>query len=228
MNNETVLGLTKTDKVILVILPPILGALLGWFMPVIVDWVMKLPMIPFEGVFDFISSFESFWVSIIGLIIGAIAGMIFTVYAFNETLKIIITDEKVNLMLGNNEHTFLRKDISAVFMEKKKLIILDSEGRELFRGVSDSKASQIAEAFLNHRYPWQEKDPFDDQYMRWVENLPGFSQHANALLNARERAIKDDNEEEAAVLRKDLAKLGVVIRDDDKRQYVRIVESEMK
>lgn len=82
----------------------------------------------------------------------------------------------------------------------------------------------IADAFIHHGYPWAEKDPFEKQYQRWIADHPDFPSHVNTLLAARERALKNDELEETHILRNDLAKLGVVIRDEDKRQYVRIVK----
>lgn len=35
MKDKTVLGLSTGDKIILIIVPPILGALPGWFIPTI-------------------------------------------------------------------------------------------------------------------------------------------------------------------------------------------------
>ncbi|KAB8127930.1 50S ribosomal protein L29, partial [Gracilibacillus oryzae] len=97
------------------------------------------------------------------------------------------------------------------------------EGLELFRGQPDYKKSRVIEAFTQHRYPWKENDPFEDQYQRWVAAHPDFPQNVNALLSAREQALIDEEKKEAEELRKDLVNLGVVIRDKGKRQYVRMV-----
>ncbi|HJE19307.1 MAG TPA: hypothetical protein K8V35_03020, partial [Aliicoccus persicus] len=123
----------------------------------------------------------------------------------------------------NNIH---KKEISTIYMEGKDLVFLSTNGSELFRGQPESKKELVSEAFKKHWYPWEDKDPYENQYQRWVEDHPDYPQHVNALLSARERALKNDESEEAKVLRKDLADYGVVIRDQDKRQYVRIVKGE--
>lgn len=224
MNKQTVLGLSTIDKGIIIVIPPILGALLGWFIPTIANWVIKLPFIPFEGVLEWVATLESHWVTVIAATIGVLAGIFFAVYAFSETLKIIITDEEVKLSVKENIKTIHKNDISAIYVEGKHLVFLDTDGVELFRGQPESKKELISEAFRQHKYPWTDKDPFENQYQRWIANHPDFPPHVNALLSARERALKNEESEEAKVLRKDLANLGVVIRDEDKRQYVRIVK----
>ncbi|GEM_PF-7079974 len=53
---------------------------------------------------------------------------------------------------------------------------------------------------------------------------PDFPEKVNALLYAREQALKEDKKTNAKYLREDLAKLGVVIRDERNSQYVRLVK----
>ncbi|OZU87538.1 50S ribosomal protein L29 [Virgibacillus indicus] len=228
MNYETVLGLSTGEKAILIIVPPILGALFGWFMPTIAGWAIKIPFIPFEGVFEWIAALESQWISVIGVILGVIAGIFFVFYAFSETLRITITDEEVKLNFKEKVNNIYKTETSAIYMEGKDLVFLGTEGNELFRGQPESKKELISEAFRQHRYPWKEKDPFENQYQRWVADHPDFSPHVNALLSTRERALKNEEKEEAKTLRKDLVDNGIVIRDEDKRQYVRIVRGEDK
>jgi len=228
VNNETIIGLSKGEKLILIIIPPVMGALLGWFIPVIADWAISIPFIPFEGLLEWVAALESQWVSVIAAVLGMLAGIFFVFYAFSKTLKITITDEKVTLNFKEKENHIHKKDISAIYMEGKDLIFLGSKGNELYRGQPESKKEVISQAFQQHWYPWENKDPFENQYQRWVTDHPEFSSHINTLLSAREKALKNEETEEAKVLRKNLAEAGLVIRDEDKRQYVRMVRGEEK
>lgn len=223
MHKETVLGLSTGDKAFLIIIPPILGAILGWFLPTIAGWIIKLPFIPFQGVLEWLSTLESPWVAIITASIGAIAGIIFTLYAFSETLSIRIKDTEKELWLKmKGKETIIHKnDISAIYLDRKKLVILDTNGAELYRETTDTKKDKVKYAFNQHGYPWKDNDPFANQYHRWVANHPDLSAHINTLLAERERALKDGETDEAKVLRKDLAVLGIVLNDDAKRQYFR-------
>lgn len=223
-DNETVLGLDKLEKVLIIVIPMILGAVIGWFIPVIAEWILKLPIVPMEKLIIMISSLNHFWVSIVATIIGVIVGLVFSMIVFSETLKVIVSDHQLKLTMKDVEKVIEKKEIAAIYIENKNLVVLGQSGQELYRELFEPKLEVVREAFLRHSYPWKEEDPFTDQYKRWVVEHPDFPADINALLNARERALKEDNKEEAKHLRKDLAQVGIVIRDEKKAQYVRIID----
>ncbi|MFD1416738.1 YqeB family protein [Oceanobacillus jeddahense] len=223
MQNETVLGLSKLDKAIIIIGGPLLGAIIGWFIQIISSWLVKIPFVPFGPFFEWIVSWNSSWVSIIGVIVGLIAGILFVFYAFSESLKMTITDQKVTMKRYDQEVTLQKRDISAIYMDRKEIVVLGQKGEELYRSQTDVKQPKIEAAFLEHRFPWKDQDPYQADYQRWVPEHSDFPASVNSLLLAREKALKEDDEKEAAILRKDLAAEGAVIRDEDKRQYVRVI-----
>lgn len=61
-------------------------------------------------------------------------------------------------------------------------------------------------------------DPHKDEYRRWVEDLPELPTGANAILRARAPALERGDTEDAAQLRRELGKLGIVVREEAKRQ----------
>lgn len=159
MKDETILGFSSAEKVVTIIILPILGAIFGWFIPIIAEWVVKIPFIPLRGLFEWIASLESSWISIIAAIVGMTVGLIFVFYIFSETLEITITDKEVKLNVKKNEKVIHKNEISAIYMEGKELVFLGTEGNELFRGHPDLKQERISEAFTRHWYPWKDKDP---------------------------------------------------------------------
>ncbi|MFD1386950.1 hypothetical protein ACFQ4Z_09035 [Oceanobacillus oncorhynchi subsp. oncorhynchi] len=223
MQNETVLGLSKIDKAIIIIGGPLLGAIIGWFIQIISSWLIKIPFIPFGPFFEWIISWNSSWVSIIGGIVGLIAGILFALYAFSESLKMTIADQKVTMKRYDQEVTLQKNDISAIYMDRKDIVVLGQKGEELYRSQTDVKQPKIEAAFLEHYFSWKSQDPYQADYQRWIPEHPDFPASVNSLLAAREKALKEDDVKEAAVLRQDLAAEGAVIRDEDKRQYVRMI-----
>jgi len=221
---ETVLGLSKAEKTLIILVPMILGGLIGWFIPVIADWLLKLPVVPWEGLIEFIASLNNFWVSIVATIIGIIVGILLTIIIFEESLEVTITYENLHLKLGDKIDTIDKKDISAIYLEDKQLIILGKNSNQLYREVLETKIDTVRETFRTYEYPWKEKDPFEKEYQRWVLGHPDFPEKVNALLYAREHALKEDKKTDAKYLREDLAKLGVVIRDERNSQYVRLIK----
>lgn len=220
-HNKTILGFSRFEKLMIILIPMILGGTIGWFLPTIAKWILKLPFIPLEKLFIFASHSNNFWFSISAIIIGVIAGIILSIFILSESLKVIISDDAVKLQIGDEQKIINKSDISAVYVEKKTLIILGKYSNELCRESLESKIETTKNAFLYHRYPWKEEDPFIKQYKRWVLGHPDFSNQINALLYAREQALKNDEEDEAKQLRKDLVQLNIVIRDDKNAQYVR-------
>ncbi|MBP1994376.1 YqeB family protein [Paenibacillus eucommiae] len=222
-NKETILGLNKLEKTFIVVVPMILGAVIGWFIPVIAEGALKLPVVPMEKLLIFIASLNHFWVSIVASIIGAFVGLFCAFMVFSDSLKVTVSDNQLKLVVGDSEKIIEKRQISAVYFENKNLVVLGQRSHELCRAVLDMKLESVQEAFHQHRYPWKDEDPFVAQYQRWVLDAPNISSHIHAMLNVRERALKEDKKKEAKYLREDLAVLGVVIRDEKKSQYIRLI-----
>ncbi|MEJ8545000.1 YqeB family protein [Brevibacillus borstelensis] len=220
--NTTVLGMSKSEKSLIIVVCIILGAAIGWFLPIIADWVLKLPVVPFEKLFIFIASFHHFWVSVVASIVGVIAGFILSLIVFSESLTATVSDHQLKLVLGDSEKIIEKKDIYAVYMDNKNLVVLGQSSQELYREVFEIKSDAVRGAFHKHGYPWHEGDPFISEYQRWADGHPDFPSGINALLGVRERALKEEDKKTAKYLREDLAQLGVVIRDDRNGQYVRL------
>src|SRR5699024_7127246 len=112
-------------------------------------------------------------------------------------------------------------------MDRKQIIFLGNKGEELFREVKpDVKVGKIQGLFESFGYPWKEHDPFASEYKLWVENYPGFDAHANALLAAREKAIKEEDDKKITDIRQELSKMGIIIYDEDGKQYVRTAKGD--
>jgi hypothetical protein len=111
-----------------------------------------------------------------------------------------------------------------VFLDGKKLVLLDANGAELAREDNDLNGDRLRDAFIGHEYHWRaEDDPYADRFRGWVEDMPGLPPGADALLKARAKALRHDHGGDAAELRDELARLGVVVRDERKRQYYRLL-----
>jgi hypothetical protein len=222
--SATVLGFNKFEKALVLIIPMAAGGLIGWFLPVLAKWMLKLPIVPVEKLFALIASSTSIWISIGAAVIGIAGGVLLTVIIFDENLEVTVSDYAVQLKVRDKTTTIGKKDITAVYMEKKQLVFLGQKSEELFREAVEAKVDAACEAFQQHHYPWAEKDPYESQYQRWVLGHPDFSEKANAFLYARETALKEDKKKDAKYLREDLARLGIVIKDERNGQYVRVAD----
>jgi len=217
----TVLGLTLRDRLLFIIGAPALGLVLGFYLPRIADWATTLPWMPLEGPFRLIGSLDGFWAAVGFVVVGVALGLFAAFAVFSMTLKVTLTDTEIRLDKDDKTRTFARSDVGAVFVEGKRLVLLDRESRELAREELEASAEDAERAFRARGYPWQVEDPHGTLFRRWVPDLPDLPGAVNALLKARENALKKKSAEDADDLRTEVQKLGYVVRDEKLRQYVR-------
>lgn len=204
------------------------GAGLGWLTKAGAGWVADLPWAPLQGPFRLIDEItEAEPISTIAsLAIGALAGAVVAVLAMADMLRVRLTSEAAVLLRGSEEHRFERSSVGAAYMDGDRLVLLGHAGDELAREKTDLDEERLAEAFRARGYRWFEDDPFAADLRRWVPETPGLPTGADALLMARDKALNKGDKHDVAELRCELAKLGVVVRDEKKRQYWRLVGRE--
>ena len=207
---------------------PLLGAGAGWLIRSVAGWVASLPWAPLQGPFELadqlIASFGEPQATLGALAIGAVAGLALAFIAEHESLTVAVAHDRVSLKRGESSRSIERAAVDAVFLDGKQLVLLGRSGEELAREASDLGSDRLRAAFVAQGYPWLAGgDPYRDDYRLWVEDTPDLPFGANALLKARRKALDrgDDGKEDAAELRAELARLGIVVREEKKRQYWR-------
>lgn len=58
IKKQTVLELSSVEKALVYLVPPLLGLVIGWFLPVIAKWAVTLDWSPFHGPLEIIASFH--------------------------------------------------------------------------------------------------------------------------------------------------------------------------
>jgi hypothetical protein len=203
---------------------PLVGAGAGWLLKSIAGWVAELPWAPLQGLFEAVDSLDEPLATVGALAIGGLAGLVFAFLAASESLTVTVSSGQAVLARAGQSRAVPRAAVHVVFLDGKHLVLLGQSGEELAREPSDLDTDQVREAFRQYGYPWREGgDPYRDEYRRWVPETPDLPSGADALLKARAKAIDKGDGSDAADLRAELAKLGVVVRDEKKRQYVRVV-----
>lgn len=153
-------------------------------------------------------------------------GVWLTRTVFKECLTAVVTDSEVSLTIYNEESVFSKDSISGVFTDEKHLVLLGTEGQELFREKLEPAVEKAADAFRAHGYVWLgTEDPFKEEYKRWVPDTPDLEPGANALLKAREKALKEEEKADAKELKAEISKLGITVRDKGSRQYWRFYQT---
>lgn len=222
-DTKMVVGHSATDKVLLYGGLPLVGGTLGFFLPRIADWAAGLPWVPWQGLFERLAGWDAWWVQLITVAVGLVAGFVLGAIAMDDTLRITVTNGDVELLKNEKTTVIPRERVAAVFLDGKELVLQDRDSLELAREKHDqlkSDTPKIGAAFRAHGYPWSDGgDPYADRFRRWVEDDPELPPAVNAVLRARAKSI--DSKADLRELRGEIAKLGYVVRDQDKKQYWR-------
>lgn len=223
--NETVVTRPGWEVALVWLGFPALGAVLGWLVKPVTTWALSLPWAPFEGPMRVVDSIPEPWAVVVPVALGVILGLVVALSAEDEVLRVGVSADKVSLSRAGTTREFERSSIGAAFADGKALVLLSRRTEELARERSDLAAARLERAFVDHGYPWQASgDPHRDAYRRWVDDTPELSGTANALFKARQKALDGNDQSDADDLRAELAKLGLVIRDDERsRQHWRAV-----
>jgi hypothetical protein len=218
---STVVGLGLGDRLLLGIGAPVLGLVLGYLLPRLADWGLKVPWKPLKAPLKLIASFDGTWLYVVSLGAGLALGVGLAYAAVVESLKVTVTDAAIRLDKNEKTRTLPRDDVDSVFLDGKYLVVIDRESRQLVRDKHESTAAKVAQAFREHGYPWAEQDPYAELYRRWVPDTPDLPPAVNAVLAAREGVLRQKSGRDIAELREEVQKLGFVVRDEGTRQYWR-------
>lgn len=195
------------------------GAVVGRLAGLLADWLVTLPWAPMKGPAALITSIPAPAHYGIGLAAGLAVGFI----AQYEQLVLRLDDSHVELVRKGRRQRFAREDVAVFCRDGKRLVVLGTDGGELARHDCGLNFTRVADTVTAHGYSWSDTDPYKDDFRLWVPGLPGLSEGANALLKARQKSLESDgsDDEDVRELREELARLGVVVRDEKRRQYVR-------
>ncbi|MGW7044750.1 YqeB family protein [Streptomyces avermitilis] len=199
------------------------GAGIGWLVTLLADWLVTLPWAPLEGPAKLLTSVPEPGLTIGAVAVGALGGLLVGFIAVHESLSADISDSRVVLTIRDASQEFTHDEIALVFRDGKQLVLLGPNSLEIAREDCGLPWRRLTDAFAEHGYSWADEDPHRHEFRRWVPGTPGLPEGADALLRARAEARnKQDDAEDARELRRELTRLGVVVRDENKRQYWRM------
>lgn len=198
------------------------GAGLGWGATFLARWLVTLPVAPMRKPAELVNSIPDPWRTVALVAAGLVAGLVGGLLVLHHELSVRVSGDAVSLTVADEPREFRHDRVALAFQDRGHLVLLDHEGGELAREKCDLNASRLAAAFTGHGYPWAEHDPHEGEFRRWVPGTPGLPEGANALLTARAHALrKSDDARDRRELRDELAAVGVYVRDEKKRQFVR-------
>ncbi|MEJ8646767.1 hypothetical protein WKI65_01455 [Streptomyces sp. MS1.AVA.3] len=219
VNHLTALGRSAWGTACVYVVCVLAGAGAGRLVGLLAEWLVTLPWAPLQGPARLLASLP-------GPVLpaaGSAAGLALGFVVQHEELVIRLTDDCVVLTRKGRSQTFRHDIVTTACRDGKHLVLLGHDGRELAREECEVDGGRLAHAFTEHGYAWAAADPHEDEFRRWVPGTPELPDAANAFLKARQVALekKGPSDDDVRELRAELARLGVVVRDEKRRQYWR-------
>ncbi|CNE67840.1 Uncharacterised protein [Mycobacterium tuberculosis] len=194
----------------------------GWLLDPLANWLVSLPRAPMRGPAELLLSVPEPWLTIGLIALGALAGTGLIFFDSLEQVSVTVSGERVVLKRPGYVQEIVREQVGHVFQEKDRLVLLGPKGEEIAREKCDLNARRLAAAFTEYGYTWADGDPYEDEFRIWAPKTPELPELANALLAARAAAMKSsDSGDSVKELRRELARIGIVVRDKGKQQYWR-------
>lgn len=200
---------------------PALGVLLGRLVPHVADRVAGLRWAPMQGPFELVASFDDGWTAVAGPVTGLVLGLGGGLLGYALAMRVTFEGDTVRIAKDGESRILARAEVAAVFLDKDRLVVLDTTARQVVRQRSDLEPGDLDRAFTAHGYRWLHEDPYAGCYHRWVRDSAELSAAANAVLKAREHALRKKNATDAEELRDEAQRLGYVVREEGTRQYWR-------
>ncbi len=219
--NASVLWLSKGDRIFLGVVAPVAGGAAGYVLPRLASWTTTLEWVPFQGPLGLVASWSGWLAQCILVALGVVLGAGFVMFAFYESLRVVVTETSIELTEDGETRELSRSEIAMVFVDGKELVILDGSSRQLVRAPIEEKTATIKQTFTAYGYLFVDGDPYRALYHRWVPDTLSLPPEADAIMRAREKALEKKSTSDARDLRCELDRIGIVIRDVKTAQYWR-------
>ncbi|GAA1785974.1 YqeB family protein [Actinomadura chokoriensis] len=200
----------------------VLLAGVGWLLDPLANWLVGLEWAPMRGPAELLVSVPEPWLTIGLIAVGALAGAGLIFFDSLEQVSVTVSGERVILKRPGHVQEVVREQVGHVFREKDRLVLLGPKGEEIAREKCDLNVRRLAAVFTGYGYAWADGDPYEDEFRIWAPQTPELPDLANALLAARAQAMKSsDSGDSVKELRRELSRIGIVVRDKGKQQYWR-------
>jgi hypothetical protein len=195
----------------------------SWLLRLASTWLATVPGMPVPAPVRILAALPEPQLTIGALAVGALGGLVVTFVGLHESLTVTVSAEKVVLTHKGSSQTLEGAAVGGVFCEHKQLVVLGRHAEELAREPCDLREQRLAEAFGRHGYRWLDGDPHAGEFRRWVPGTTALPAEVNVLLQARREALgAKDAGDDVRDLRDELARLGVVVREEKTRQFWRL------
>lgn len=216
----SVVGPTTTELVVLWGGAPLLGAGLAYGAVRLAGWYAGLPWAPFQGPAELVDDMlaaRGVLGTLVAVVLGAAAGLLLAGHVREDTAVVTVDADRLGVVRRGATTEVARAEATDVFVDRAALVVLgerDGHGPgELAHVVTELETPRLAAAFRAQGWPWRDEDPHAGVFRRWVTGDPALPPSADAVLRARSAMLDAGKDDDVADLRRELGRLGVVVRD---------------
>lgn len=220
---ETAVGMPTADRWVILLGFPLLGLAAALLLPPVARWLAHRPIPLMRIVFVGVGQIDRPWEVGICAVGAVLVGAVLALLGISESLGVTVGGTRLRVQAGDWGREIDRADVSAVFVDGKTLVVLDSQGRQTIREPYEGPGQALRTAFTRHGYPWLDQDPHQDLFRRWTTSAgQGTAPDGDTaelqgpievILAARRQALRRRSRPESRRLREAVEELGVVIRD---------------
>ncbi|WP_051898580.1 YqeB family protein [Sciscionella sediminilitoris] len=198
------------------------GLGIGFVLKPVVHWIASV-FSSAPAALRVAANIPTVWLVPLLAVLGLAGGIVLAEIAKREALAVTITEEGLHTARDGEERFIARAKIGSILVDGKDLVLIERDGRELFRSpATDLAKNVLAERLRDRGYPQLlTVDPHETEYRDWLDGHPDLEDTANALLRERKAALRANNAAEAEVLRDRLQDNGIAVRDRNKAQQYR-------
>lgn len=200
-----------------------LGGVLGLGATPVATWLVDLLQrtpIPTHQLLEVLAGLSLVWTLPIGLVLGAVGGILLAGVIEHESLKVTVGPDGLEYRQKDREGWLDHHDVASIHRDGRYAVALDRDGHVLARLDADDLGWERLQAALKARgYRWLPADPFEQDYRRWQDGRPEYTDAEHRLVRRWHKAGKDD--EERAEADRDLRQADLAVRERDGRIQVR-------
>ncbi|WP_435735315.1 hypothetical protein V5D56_10585 [Cellulosimicrobium sp. PMB13] len=207
---------------------PLLGAGIAVVVLRGTGWYAELPVAPFQGPARLVAELladRGALGAVVALGLGAGAGLLLARHVRRDIAVVTVGPEVASVVLRDVTTDLARSEVTDVFVDRKALVVLGvrdgAPSGELAHVVTELETPRLEAAFRSHGWPWRDADPYAQEFRRWVPGDDALPTSADAVLRARSSMLEAKKVDDAADLRRELGRLGIVVRDVGSVQHWR-------
>lgn len=224
---------TALDLAVLWTVLPLLGAGIAYGVLRVAGWYAALPVAPLQGparMVDEMLADRGALGTAVALALGAGAGLLLAGYVRRDIAVVTVDPERASIVLRDVTTDLARSEVTDVFVDRKALVVLGvrdgAASGELAHVATELDAPRLETAFRVQGWPWRDADPYAQEFRRWVPGDEALPTSADAVLRARSSMLEAKKVDDAADLRRELGRLGLVVRDVGTVQHWRAAQVE--